>query len=420
MINDRGLLQIFLPGLSRHFALWVLVFGMFFAALMAAFSIVFSFSAKQAEVRGSVAELVEKSLPSISTSVYTIDAEQLRIQLDSLLFNPHIEFAQVTEIRANRKIYTSRGVVPEGYDFIVEMPLSYRLSNGLREDYGQLSVIATFNETYKSMARSAAGLFLSNAVMVFLLIIIVHILLRTKVLRHTNHLATLHEDLCVDNLGQRFEFDRPSTGLNRPDELDRLLVSANICRRQFFNQMSAQDSGETGVELDYASHKIWDRENLAQILDTAIARSDVMNDPFVYMLFQVGNVFDRRSDHMSGQLLHVVAKRTMGKVLQSRTIASADENSVRIAQAGENQFAVVVSKVANPTHCISIAERLLELFEKDIIIGARTIKPVISFGICICPQDGKSREALLASAEYALQLATKKTPESAFEMYKKT
>lgn len=414
MSKIKGLRHLILPGLSRHFARWILLFGLGLAVVMSTFSVLITLSDRETEVRRSVTELLEKALPSISTSVYTIDAEQLKIQLDSLLFNPHIEFAQVTEIRANQKIYTNRGVVPDNYDFIVEMPLYYKASTGVREDYGQLSVIATFKQTYNEMLRSAAGLFLSNMLMVLLLIFVVVWLLRNRLLKHINHLATMHEDLTFYNLGQGFEFERSSRGFDRPDELDRLLISANICRRQFYSNMNTADQIS---DADAITQKVWDRESLDQIMDSAIARSDVMQDPFVFMLFQVSNEFDRRSDHMFEQLFHVLAKRCLGKVLQSRLIATVDENSVRIAQVSHNQFAILISKISNPTHCISIAERLLELFDKDIIIGARTISPEVSCGICICPHHGKTRQTITAAAEYALAKAIKKAPKSAFEIF---
>lgn len=419
MISTEGFRRFFEPSIARYIGVRLLLIGFIISLLLVAISVAMSVSEQQAQVRASVAELVQKSLPSISTSVYTIDAEQLGIQLDSLLFNPYIEFAQVTEIRGSRKIYTNRGTVPEAYDFILEMPLRYRGVSGERDDYGQLSVIATFKATYDDILRAALRLFISNMLLLLLAVITASWLVRAKLLRHINQLATMHEDLCADNLAQRFEFDRPSHGFQRPDELDRLLISANICRRQFSHQQLLREDNAP-EPFDASSHKIWDKESLSELLDGAVARYDVMRDPFTLMLFEIKNTFDKRSDHLQSQLLLVVAKRTIAQVLQSRAIATAEEEGVRIAQCGPNKFALLINRVGNPTHCISIAERLLSLFQQEVIIGARTLQPVINFGVCICPLDGRTRQSLLASAEYALRLAAAESPASGFKLHEKT
>ena len=419
MSSIRALKKLFIPGLSREFAWWLLLGGFVFSLVMAALSIAFSYADREAEVRRSVADTVDKSLLSISMSVYTIDADQLKTQLDSLLFNPNIEFVQVTELRAGKKIYTSRGVMPEGYNFIEERPLSYKVSSRLRSDYGQLTVIATLDATYNEMLRRAATVFLSNMLLALFLSVLLAQLLQRKLLRHIEKLAGLHTDLCVDNLLQRFDLDRSGSGLNRPDELDQLLVSVNIARRQFYTEISEANlqAAEADSEVSNLSHRVWDAESLERILDTAVARSQVMKDPFVLMLFKVNNEFDDRSEHVAQQFLHVVAKRCFSAVLQSRRIANVDENNVRLAAFGRNQFAIVINKIANPVHCKSLAERLLVLLQENIIIGARTIKPELSIGISLNGHGGRSQQSVLVAAEYALNIAVQKAPENAFEIY---
>jgi diguanylate cyclase (GGDEF)-like protein len=73
-----------------------------------------------------------------------------------------------------------------------------------------------------------------------------------------------------------------------------------------------------------------------------------------------------------------------------------------LARIGGDEFAVLVPIVRNRADVEDIAERLEHCFEKPFVVEEMTLQGFASVGIALYPEDGKTRDSLLHTADTAM------------------
>ena len=76
-----------------------------------------------------------------------------------------------------------------------------------------------------------------------------------------------------------------------------------------------------------------------------------------------------------------------------------------IGRLGEDQFALVVSKIEQPYEAAELAEELLKILEQPFKINLEMITISATVGITLFPNDGNSVDTLLQQAEFAMIMA---------------
>ena len=77
---------------------------------------------------------------------------------------------------------------------------------------------------------------------------------------------------------------------------------------------------------------------------------------------------------------------------------------------------LVIHDLESENEAESIAEEIIKLFEKSILVGSRTIKLTASVGVAVYPLHGKSSEELLKIADLAMHYA-KETGKNGFRLF---
>ncbi len=90
-------------------------------------------------------------------------------------------------------------------------------------------------------------------------------------------------------------------------------------------------------------------------------------------------------------------------------IASLLQNFVRkddvVGRIGGDDFGIVLNDVASAANAVSVANRLCQIFNKNLLPVAKNL--TASIGIALYPQDSKDNEILIAKAEKAAREAKK-------------
>lgn len=107
------------------------------------------------------------------------------------------------------------------------------------------------------------------------------------------------------------------------------------------------------------------------------------------------------------ELLQKLASRLLERLrpdqFDSATLPTGSQ--VRVARLSGDEFAIIVSKIADAEAARKFADRVLQLIALPTEIGSISLTPSGSVGIALFPKDGNSVEGLIRSADVAVYAA---------------
>jgi diguanylate cyclase (GGDEF)-like protein/PAS domain S-box-containing protein len=133
-------------------------------------------------------------------------------------------------------------------------------------------------------------------------------------------------------------------------------------------------------------------------LDHAISFTDRSHRKFALLYLDLDRfkIINDSLGHASGDaLLRTIALRLRSCVRESDTVA----------RLGGDEFAVVLHEVENTGWIAGIAQKILTEVDQPIAIDGRDVFTSASIGICVFPDDGDNRDALLKHADTAMYRA---------------
>ncbi|NLW34713.1 MAG: diguanylate cyclase [Syntrophorhabdus aromaticivorans] len=97
--------------------------------------------------------------------------------------------------------------------------------------------------------------------------------------------------------------------------------------------------------------------------------------------------------HEAGDiLLKTVAQRLDGMLRKSGTVA----------RMGGDEFLLILPDIKGMKAVFAVAERIMDLFRKPLIINGSDVSTTASMGVALYPEDGKEAEALVRHADMAM------------------
>ncbi|OAN44085.1 hypothetical protein A6A04_09130 [Paramagnetospirillum marisnigri] len=208
------------------------------------------------DYRGQIDDIVNRFeeietayLPSLGGSLWSLDTDQLQLQIEGIKRLPDMQYLEVREIGRSlkRRVTISTGDRGVGPVLSREFPITYAESRDRNDEQtiGALYVEATLSGVYARLVDKAVVILISQGIKTFLVsMFILYIVYRLV----TRHLVAIASYLSRFNLSQsdplRLSRSRPS----REDELDRMVGA--------FNQMSSglrevyQQLHEVNAELE--------------------------------------------------------------------------------------------------------------------------------------------------------------------------
>ncbi len=102
--------------------------------------------------------------------------------------------------------------------------------------------------------------------------------------------------------------------------------------------------------------------------------------------------------HAAGdELLRTTARRLRALVRESDTVA----------RLGGDEFTIILNRVRDPEAAGHVAEKVLAALAEPLIVAGHELRIGASIGIALFPEHGKTIEAILEAADYAMYLAKK-------------
>jgi len=148
------------------------------------------------------------------------------------------------------------------------------------------------------------------------------------------------------------------------------------------------------------------RRNFQNTLSRAIQRNIESNKSIALLYIDLDN-FKQVNDHhghAAGDLVLQEFGRRLNDVVRLQDVTGVSEN-VSLSRLGGDEFVVMLNDIPNPDVALSVANRILDLFDPAFEVEGVQYGVCASIGIAISPEDGGDASTLLHHADAALYKA---------------
>ena len=187
--------------------------------------------------------LIERTFAdSIANSLWSLDKQQIQLQLDGLLRLREVQFARVRGHLGERF-----AAGPEAASGVVTRDVMLRSPTGGHEAIGTLTVGLGLGGIYQRLFERGLVIFLTQAAKTALIALFILFIVRRWVTRHLERMAAHARALTVAGLARPLELQR-SAGAP-PDELDEVASALNEMSASLGKELDARNAAESELRL---------------------------------------------------------------------------------------------------------------------------------------------------------------------------
>jgi len=250
--------------LSLRLLRYVLIISIFFTVVTTGIQTWINYRRAINQVAQSVQYINAFYVPGIAASVYTLDDEQLNIQLQGALNLTGIVYLEVSQTRGDEQISTAAGNSQLPANAIYEFPLEYDALQTEPINYGTLKVIINYSTLYNALWTTFGISLLTNLLSTFLIAFALFIIVQFLLTRHLVTMSAYTENLNFNQLETPLILDRTPSKTQNLDELDKLANAINEMRTRL--QTGIEDQKQAKLALSESYNKL--EESLQQLEKT--------------------------------------------------------------------------------------------------------------------------------------------------------
>ncbi len=243
-------------GIARKLILYVILFSSLITLLITAAQLYYDYSVEMDQINDSLYQIESVHLEAISATVWAVDFQNARTQLEGILKIPDMEYLEITE---NNKIWMSAGKLKSENVIQKTYPLIY-YSRGEPRTIGQLKAVATLDIVYERLINKAITILLSNGFKTFLvagfMLLLFHRLVTQHILKIANYLE--NHDIDDENLEKlKLNYDQNQT--TEKDELTTLVDHLNNMQAKINSSYTKLKTSEEKYRrlVELAQEGIW-------------------------------------------------------------------------------------------------------------------------------------------------------------------
>lgn len=242
--------------LGRHLLLYIISFS-FFITLMTSMAILyFDYKTEIKAIGSSISRIEAAYIPSISSSLWNYDHDQLLLQLEGISNFPGVIACKILDEKS--RLIKSHGVVTdeEAIQYF-ELPLTY--NNGDKEGdapLGHLVVAISKEEIYANLINKAIVILSSQFFKTITVSLFILFLVYQMITRHLIKISRWAKDVKIESFDKELLLDRPA---RKYDELSIVTGAFNTLRlnvRKYHQQMN-----DTQAALETLNIELEDRVN---------------------------------------------------------------------------------------------------------------------------------------------------------------
>ncbi len=228
--------------LGRMLLAYLLVFSSCVTTVTSLIILYSDYKKERAHKDASLAQIELSYMPTLSQSLWDVDVDQLRLQLEGIKNFPYIAYVSVTGSEGEFEQVGNQNVLQlkEGFEQY-EFDLNYQRSDEWVQ-IGRLKVVADVNAIYQTIYDRAlmiiATQFIKTMLVSIFVLFIVHHLI-------TRHMETLARWARAANLEMPVQLVKKP---ERRDELDQVVDSLNAMRSLVIQSMEQRDHALAQLE----------------------------------------------------------------------------------------------------------------------------------------------------------------------------
>lgn len=236
-------------GLSYRLLSYILVCSTVLAMIITVLQLAWDYRKDVAVIEDSIGQIEASFLQPIAASLWNLDEEQVKVQIEGIMNLPNMQFVMVKEMLGNSEVpLLTQGTERESYDISREFNLTYQ-----GEIVGKLFVAASLEQIYQRLIEKSVLIMVSQTIKTLVVSFCILIIIYYLVVRHLNRIASYAQKFNLDRLDMELE-GRPQPR-KKPDELDTLVATLNQMRTRLRDELVArhQAAEQLQQERDFSA-----------------------------------------------------------------------------------------------------------------------------------------------------------------------
>ncbi|MFQ2150754.1 ATP-binding protein [Aeromonas jandaei] len=223
-------------GLSYRLLSYILVCSTALAMIITALQLAWDYRKDVAVIEDSIGQIEASFLQPIAASLWNLDEEQVKVQIEGIMNLPNMQFVMVKEMLGNSEVpLLTQGVERESYDISREFNLTYQ-----GEIVGKLFVAASLEQIYQRLIEKSVLIMVSQTIKTLVVSFCILIIIYYLVVRHINRIASYAQKFNLDRLDMELELEGRPLPRKKPDELDTLVATLNQMRTRLRDELLAR------------------------------------------------------------------------------------------------------------------------------------------------------------------------------------
>ncbi|MFM4944566.1 ATP-binding protein [Aeromonas bivalvium] len=223
-------------GLSYRLLSYILICSTALALIITALQLVWDYRKDVALIEGSIGQIEASFLQPISASLWNLDEEQVKVQIEGIMNLPNMQFVMVKELLGSAEVpLLTQGVERDRYDISREFKLSYQ-----GEMVGKLFVAASLEQVYQRLIEKSVLILISQTIKTLVVSFCILTIIYYLVVRHLHRIAHYAQHFNLERLDVPLTLEGRTLPRKRPDELDALVATLNEMRSRLQDEFMAR------------------------------------------------------------------------------------------------------------------------------------------------------------------------------------
>ncbi|HDN9767998.1 TPA: PAS domain S-box protein [Aeromonas salmonicida] len=238
-------------GLSYRLLSYILVCSTVLAMIITVLQLGWDYRKDVAVIEDSIGQIEASFLQPIAASLWNLDEEQVKVQIEGIMNLPNMQFVMVKEMLGNSEVpLLTQGVERESYDISREFNLTYQ-----GEVVGKLFVAASLEQIYQRLIEKSVLIMVSQTIKTLVVSFCILIIIYYLVVRHLNRIANYAQKFNLDRLAVELTLEGRPLPRKKPDELDTLVATLNQMRARLNDEFAArhQAAEQLQQERDFSA-----------------------------------------------------------------------------------------------------------------------------------------------------------------------
>ncbi len=245
-------------GIGLKLFMRILLFSSLITLISTAAQLYINYRGDVAAIEQRLDEVERASLGSIAASLWHVDADQLRLQLEGIRRLPDLQALEVRETMPTRNpLVVTVGETRGSMGITRQVPVIYN-DRGVSRSIGSLRIEATLSGVYARLVDMTVIILISQGIKTFLVSLFTLFIVHRLVTRHLIAIAQNVGNADIGAPGLRLKLERP---LQLPaDELDQVVSAVNASRDRLERAYEELRAANVQLELDIAERRRTDIE----------------------------------------------------------------------------------------------------------------------------------------------------------------